>query len=49
MADGTSKELYENGGRDLTVEGWKCFLASLLGEVNPDPEDEDGSDSRDEE
>lgn len=32
MADGTRKELYENGGRDLTAEGWER-MAEKLGEA----------------
>ena len=32
MADGTGKKLYENGGRDLTPEGWE-EMAAKLGEA----------------
>ncbi len=29
MADGTGKKLYENGGRDLTPEGWGRWRRSF--------------------
>ncbi len=32
MADGTGKKLHENGGRDLTPEGWE-EMAAKLGEA----------------
>ena len=45
----TSDEHADISDAAADADELKCFLASLLGEVNPDPDDEDGSDSRDEE